>query len=61
MQLRPVDGVHEYELAPLAVSVVFAPAHTDVVPLIVTVGLVLIATVNVVESLQPDGFEPTTL
>ena len=43
--LRPVDGVHEYVVAPVAVSEELLPAQIAAVPPTPTVGLLLIVSV----------------
>jgi hypothetical protein len=58
---RPVAGLQLYDDAPDAVSTVVLPAHTDVLPDIVTVGNWLTATVTVEELLQPLPEVPTTV
>jgi hypothetical protein len=35
---KPVDGVHTYDVAPLAVKVVFLPAHNDTAAPALTIG-----------------------
>src|SRR5436190_1948210 len=51
--LRFVDGVHEYVLAPLAVSVTDCPAQTAAGVVTVTAGIGLTVTVTCVEPVHP--------
>jgi hypothetical protein len=60
-QLRPVEGLHEYVVAPFAVSVVVPPAQTAIVPVTVTVGCVLTVTMAVAVALQPKADVPVTV
>jgi hypothetical protein len=50
------DGVHVYELAPLAVNVVLLPEQMVVLPAIATVGLVVTVTVTVLTTGQLPPF-----
>jgi len=55
-----VDGVHEYVLAPLAVSVTDCPAQTATGVLTVTTGTGFTVTVTTVEPMHPFK-SPTTV
>lgn len=59
---KPVDGLHEYVFAPLAVNVTLSPEHTDVaegVTVTVGEGNTLITTESVLE--QPFALVPVTV
>jgi len=51
--VKPVEGVHEYDVAPDAVNVVPLPLQTDALPDVVTFGNAVTATAIVFVALQP--------
>ncbi len=61
VELRPVDGDHEYVDAPLAVSMVEPPVQILVEGLTVMVGIGFTVTVTVFCAVQPDPSVPTTV
>ena len=59
---RPVDGLHVYVLAPLAVSVVLLPLHIDgAAGVTLIAGLGFTVTVTVVVLLHPAALVPITV
>lgn len=57
-----LPGIHVYEVAPLAVSVVLLPTQTDVLEaVVVTVGVGFTVTVNTEVLVQPFAAVPVTV
>jgi hypothetical protein len=54
-------GFHVYDVAPLAVKVVFCPEQTTLFPLILTVGFAITDTVFVVGEELPKPFDATSV
>jgi hypothetical protein len=61
VQDRPVAGLHEYEAAPVPLSVVDAPAQIATSAPALTVGSGLTVTVTVVVPVQPTPLVPVTV
>ena len=59
--LKPVDGDHEYVVAPEAVRDVLTPAHTAASPPALVVGEVLTVTRTGSVDVQPCAFVPVTV
>ena len=60
--LNPVDGLHAYIFAPLAVRVVDCPKQIEsLFAVILTLGKGLTVTVTTAELEQPFAFVPTTV
>jgi hypothetical protein len=61
VQDKPVEGVHEYVVAPVAESVVDAPVHIATSAPAFTTGSGLTVTVTVVVPVQPTPLVPVTV
>ena len=61
VELKFVDGVHAYVLAPFAVSVTELPLHTAAGVFTVTTGGGFTVTVTCAAEVQPLAYDPITL
>jgi hypothetical protein len=58
---NPVDGVHTYDAAPVAVSTVLLPLHIMAFAPALTTGNGFTVTVTIAVSIHPVAFEPVTI